>query len=53
MSSSSDNSSSSAQEDYRLSHAHGTVMVIAWMVLAYTGILFARYGRLLCIGVHR
>ena len=28
-------------------------MVIAWMVFASTGILFARYGRLLRVGVHR
>jgi hypothetical protein len=34
-------------QDYTLAHAHGTVMVIAWMMFASTGILFARYGRLL------
>jgi hypothetical protein len=36
--------------DYTLAHAHGTVMVIAWMIFASTGILFARYGRTLHIG---
>jgi hypothetical protein len=34
-----------ANEDYTLAHAHGTVMVIAWMLFGSTGILFARYGR--------
>ncbi len=37
-------------EDYTLSYVHGTVMVIAWMIFASTGILFARYGRSLHIG---
>jgi hypothetical protein len=35
--------------DYTLARGHGTVMVIAWMMFASTGILFARYGRLLHI----
>ncbi|CAF1370285.1 unnamed protein product [Adineta ricciae] len=47
----SDNSTS--QEDNRLAYAHGTVMAITWMVFASTGILFARYGRLLRIGSKR
>ena len=37
-------------EDYSLAYAHGTVMVLAWMVFASTGILFSRYGRLLQLG---
>ena len=36
-------------DDYTLAHAHGTVMVIAWMLFGSTGILFARYGRSLHI----
>jgi len=36
-------------QDYTLARGHGTVMVIAWMMFASTGILFARYGRLLHI----
>jgi hypothetical protein len=42
--------SSYVGQDYTLSHAHGTVMVTAWMIFASTGILFARYGRLLQVG---
>jgi hypothetical protein len=30
-----------------LAHAHGTVMILAWMVFGSTGLLFARYGRVL------
>ena len=41
------------EEDYSFSHAHGTVMVFAWMIFAPVGILFARYGRLLRIGSRR
>jgi len=37
------------EETYTLSYVHGTLMVIAWMVFASTGILFARYGRLINI----
>jgi hypothetical protein len=33
-----------------LASAHGTVMVIAWMLFGSTGILFARYGRSVHIG---
>ncbi|CAF4153977.1 unnamed protein product [Rotaria sp. Silwood2] len=40
----------SREEDRILTNAHGTVMVIGWMILASTGILFARYGRSLHIG---
>jgi hypothetical protein len=40
------NDSDPIQQDYTLAYAHGTVMVVAWMLLASTGILFARYGRL-------
>ncbi|CAF0879766.1 unnamed protein product [Rotaria sp. Silwood1] len=40
-------------KDERLVYAHGTVMVLAWILLASTGILFARYGRLLRIGTRR
>ena len=53
MSSSDSNSTDSAPVDYRYADAHGTVMVLAWMVFASTGILFARYGRLLRFGVRR
>ncbi|UJR12011.1 hypothetical protein I4U23_016189 [Adineta vaga] len=45
--------SSASEEDNRLAYAHGTVMLITWMVFASTGILFARYGRLLRIGSKR
>ncbi|CAF3405760.1 unnamed protein product [Rotaria sp. Silwood1] len=34
----------------KLEQAHGTVMIFAWIVFASTGILFARYGRLLRFG---
>ena len=44
---------SSPTEDYSLTYAHGTVMVVAWMVFASTGILFARYGRSLSVGNHQ
>ncbi|CAF3093657.1 unnamed protein product [Rotaria sp. Silwood2] len=40
----------SREEDRILTNAHGTVRVIGWMILASTGILFARYGRSLHIG---
>jgi hypothetical protein len=50
---SSSNYSSYYNVDYTFSHAHGTVMVFAWMVFAPTGILIARYGRLLRIGTRR
>ncbi|CAF1344655.1 unnamed protein product [Rotaria sp. Silwood1] len=33
------------EEDSRFEYAHGTVMVLAWMVFASSAILFARYGR--------
>ena len=46
------NSSDNGTIDYTLSNAHGTVMVIAWITFASTGILFARYGRLLYFGAH-
>ncbi|CAF1511749.1 unnamed protein product [Adineta steineri] len=36
-----------------LIQAHGTVMILAWMVFASTGILFARYGRSLKLGSRR
>jgi hypothetical protein len=42
--------SSSSSPNYTLSYAHGTVMIIAWMLFGSTGILFARYGRSLHIG---
>jgi hypothetical protein len=47
---SSSNYSSYYTPDYTFSRAHGTVMVFAWMIFAPTGILIARYGRLLHIG---
>jgi hypothetical protein len=47
---SSSNNTTTIQPDYTLSYAHGTVMVIAWIMFASTGILIARYGRLLHIG---
>jgi hypothetical protein len=50
---SSSNYSSYYTPDYTFSRAHGTVMVFAWMVFAPTGILIARYGRLLRIGTRR
>ena len=28
-------------------HAHGTVMTLAWLIFGSTGVLFARYGRVL------
>jgi len=46
--STSDNSNPT-QQDYTLAYAHGSVMVVAWILFASTGILFARYGRLLHI----
>ncbi|CAF1575699.1 unnamed protein product, partial [Adineta steineri] len=36
-----------------LIQAHGMVMILAWMVFASTGILFARYGRSLKLGSRR
>lgn len=42
-----------APKNENLVYAHGTVMVIAWILLASTGILLARYGRLLRIGTSR
>jgi hypothetical protein len=39
--------------DENLAHAHGTVMVLSWMVFGSTGVLFARYGRVLRFGNHR
>lgn len=38
-----------ANDDYRFANAHGTVMIISWIIFASTGILFVRYGRLLRI----
>jgi hypothetical protein len=35
------------QSNYTLALAHGTVMIFSWIVFASTGILFARYGRLI------
>ncbi|CAF1044907.1 unnamed protein product [Adineta steineri] len=34
-------------------HAHGTVMISAWMIFGSTGVLFARYGRVLRVGNQR
>ncbi|CAF1430615.1 unnamed protein product [Adineta steineri] len=45
--------SSNESPDYTYAHAHGTVMVLAWMLFAPTGIFFARYGRFLHIGIRR
>lgn len=50
MSSSSDSSNSTSDSSLTYAYAHGTVMVLAWMVFAPTGIFIARYGRLLHIG---
>jgi len=36
-----------------LGNTHGTVMVLAWMVFGSTGVLFARYGRVLRFGNQR
>ena len=36
-----------------LEQAHGTVMIVAWVVCASTGILFARYFRHLRFGDRR
>src|ERR1700722_3161054 len=49
----SSNDSSSSTEDFTFAYAHGTVMVFAWIIFAPIGILIARYGRLLHIGVRR
>lgn len=46
MSTSNDDDDDSVPQNYTLSRAHGTAMVIAWMMFASTGILVARYGRL-------
>jgi len=43
-------SNNSSSQNYTLASAHGTVMIIAWMLFGSTGILFARYGRSLHIG---
>ncbi|CAF3295564.1 unnamed protein product [Rotaria socialis] len=37
-------------EDDTFENAHGTVMILAWMVFASTAVLFARYGRRLRFG---
>ncbi|CAF2018724.1 unnamed protein product [Rotaria magnacalcarata] len=37
-------------EDDTYEFAHGTVMILAWIVFASTAILFARYGRTIRIG---
>lgn len=42
--------SASESEDTRFENAHGTVMVLSWMVFASTAILFARYGRTIRFG---
>ncbi|CAF1340122.1 unnamed protein product [Rotaria sordida] len=49
----SSNDSSDSAGNYTFSYAHGTVMVFAWMIFAPIGILIARYGRLLRIGVRQ
>jgi hypothetical protein len=36
-----------------LAHAHGTIMILAWVVFGSTGVLFARYGRVLRFGNQR
>ncbi|CAF1032368.1 unnamed protein product [Adineta steineri] len=36
-----------------MDHAHGTVMILSWMVFGSTGVLFARYGRVLQLGNQR
>jgi hypothetical protein len=53
MASSNDASNSTGAATYEYAYGHGTVMVLAWMVFAPTGILIARYGRLLHIGARR
>ncbi|CAF4658239.1 unnamed protein product, partial [Rotaria sp. Silwood2] len=40
-------------KDYTLRNAHGVVMIIAWIIFASTGILFARYGRSIRLGSRR
>jgi len=50
MASSNDASNSTGAATYEYAYGHGTVMVLAWMVFAPTGILIARYGRLLHFG---
>jgi hypothetical protein len=42
--------SNESSMDSTLSYAHGTIMVITWMMFSPTCILFARYGRSLHIG---
>jgi hypothetical protein len=37
-------------EDKTFENAHGTVMILAWIVFASTAVLFARYGRTLQFG---
>ncbi|CAF4492287.1 unnamed protein product [Rotaria sp. Silwood2] len=39
-----------AEEDDTFEYAHGTVMILAWMVFASTAVLFARYGRKIRFG---
>jgi hypothetical protein len=39
--------------DDNFAHAHGTVMILAWVVFGSTGVLFARYGRVLRFGNQR
>jgi hypothetical protein len=50
---SSSNGSSAPTQDFTFGCAHGTVMVLAWMIFAPTGIFIARYGRFLHIGTRR
>lgn len=45
--------SNDSEENYSFAYAHGTVMIFAWMVFAPTGILIARYGRLLRVSGRR
>jgi len=53
MASSYEASNYTGAPNYDYAHGHGTVMVLAWMVFAPTGILIARYGRLLHFGARR
>jgi hypothetical protein len=47
------NNSVHIQMNFSLYQAHGTVMILAWMVFGSTGIIFARYGRSLRLGNRR
>ncbi|CAF1057951.1 unnamed protein product [Rotaria sordida] len=38
------------EDDGRFVCAHGTVMILAWMIFASTAVLFARYGRKIRFG---